>query len=92
MFAERKVTNMPLYMDVHERIDGLTHEGVEHAHQRDLEVGPKRGVQYLRYWYDTVNGKVYCLVEAPSKEAAEAVHREAHGLVADEITEVKEGA
>jgi hypothetical protein len=32
------------------------------------------------------------LVEAPSKEAAESVHREAHGLLADEITEVKEGA
>jgi hypothetical protein len=31
-------------------------------------------------------------VEAPSKEAAIAVHREAHGMVADEIFEVKEGA
>jgi hypothetical protein len=30
-------------------------------------------------------------VEAPSKEAAEAVHREAHGLVVDEIVEVQEG-
>jgi hypothetical protein len=27
-----------------------------------------------------------------SKEAAAAVHREAHGLLADEIIEVKEGA
>jgi hypothetical protein len=49
-------------------------------------------VKYLRYWYDTVSGRVYCLVEAPNKEAAEAVHREAHGLVADEITEVAEGS
>ncbi len=30
-------------------------------------------------------------IEAPNKEAAIAVHREAHGLVADELTEVKEG-
>jgi hypothetical protein len=29
---------------------------------------------------------------ACSKEAAEAVHREAHGLLAQEIIEVKEGA
>jgi hypothetical protein len=49
-------------------------------------------VHYIRYWYDEGTGKVFCLVEAPSKEAAEAVHREAHGLVADEIIEVKEGA
>jgi hypothetical protein len=48
-------------------------------------------VNYIRYWFDEGTGKVFCLVEAPSKEAAEAVHREAHGLVADEIIEVKEG-
>ena len=47
---------------------------------------------YHRYWFDEGSGKVFCLVEAPTKEAAEAVHREAHGLVADEITEVQEGA
>jgi hypothetical protein len=49
-------------------------------------------VNYLRYWFDEGTGKVFCLVEAPTKEAAAAVHREAHGLVADEIIEVKEGA
>jgi hypothetical protein len=32
------------------------------------------------------------LVEDPNKEAANAVHREAHGLVADELIEVQEGA
>jgi hypothetical protein len=83
---------MPLYLDVHNRVEGLTREAVENAHRRDLEVQDKHGVKYVRYWYDTVSGKVYCLVEAPSKEAAEAVHREAHGLVADEINEVTEGA
>jgi Protein of unknown function (DUF4242) len=83
---------MPLYLDVHHRIEGLTREAVQEAHRRDLAVQDKHGVKYVRYWYDTVSGKVYCLVEAPSKEAAEAVHREAHGLVADEITEVNEGS
>ncbi len=83
---------MPLFMDVHHHVEGLTAEAVAGAHQRDLETQEKYGVNYLKYWYDEGTGKVFCLVEAPSKEAAEAVHREAHGLVADEITEVKEGA
>jgi len=83
---------MPLYLDVHHKIDGLTGPAVADAHEQDLRVQHKYGVKYLRYWYDEGTGKVFCLVEAPSKEAAAAVHREAHGLVADEITEVKEGA
>jgi hypothetical protein len=86
------VTSVPLYLDVHHKIEGLTKDAVQEAHRRDLEVQEKHGVKYLRYWYDTVSGRVYCLVEAPNKEAAEAVHREAHGLVADEITEVAEGS
>jgi hypothetical protein len=49
-------------------------------------------VNYLRYWFDEGTGKVFCLVEAPSKEAAAAVHREAHGVMADDIIEVKEGS
>jgi hypothetical protein len=83
---------MPLYLDVHHKISGLTGGAVSDAHQKDLAVQGKHGVRYLRYWYDEGTGKVFCLVEAPSKEAAATVHREAHGLVADEIIEVKEGA
>lgn len=83
---------MPLYLDIHHKIDGLTRDGVTGAHRRDLEVQHKHGVRYLRYWFDEGTGKVFCLVEAPSKEAAAAVHREAHGLVADEIVEVNEGS
>jgi len=83
---------MPLYLDVHHKIPELTGETVADAHQKDLQVQTKYGVSYLRYWYDEGTGKVFCLVEAPSKEAAAAVHREAHGFVADEIIEVKEGA
>ena len=82
---------MPLFMDVHHHVEGLTAEAVAGAHQRDLETQAKYGVNYLKYWYDEGSGKVFCLVEAPNKEAAAAVHREAHGLVADEITEVTEG-
>ncbi len=62
------------------------------AHQKDLEVQEKHGVNYLKYWFDESSGKVFCLVEAPNAEAAASVHREAHGLVADDITEVQEGS
>ena len=83
---------MPLYLDIHEHVPGLTAEAVAGAHAKDLQAQGKRGVKYLKYWFDEGTGKVFCLVEAPSKEAAAAVHREAHGLLADEIIEVKEGA
>jgi uncharacterized protein DUF4242 len=46
----------------------------------------------MRYWFDETTGKVFCLADAPSPEAAAAVHREAHGLLADEIVEVREGS
>jgi hypothetical protein len=82
---------MPLFMDVHNHIPGLTKEAVADAHAKDLETQNKYGVSYKQYWYDEATGKVFCLVEAPNKEAAIAVHREAHGLVADSIVEVKEG-
>jgi len=83
---------MPLYLDTHKKIPGLTGEAVAQAHAADLAVQAKHGVNYVRYWYDEATGKVFCLVEAPSAEAATAVHREAHGLLADELVEVKEGA
>ena len=82
---------MPLYMDVHTIDGGVTAAAVEQAHLADLRTQERHDVQYLRYWVDEQHGKVFCLVEAPSPEAAEAVHREAHGLVADELFPVQEG-
>jgi hypothetical protein len=83
---------MPLYIDIHRDLVGLTAEAIEEAHRKDLEVQEKYGVKYLKYWYDLNTGRAFCLVEAPNKEAAIAVHREAHGLMASEIIEVTEGA
>ena len=82
---------MPLYMDIHKHVPGLTAEAVKGAHAKDVEIQKKYGVKYIKYWFDESAGKVFCLVEAPNKEAAAAVHRDGHGLVADEIIEVKEG-
>ena len=82
---------MPLYLDVHNRVDGLTTEAAADAHKKDLAVQGKYGVNYIRYWYDEGTGKVFCLVEAPDAETASRVHREAHGLVADQLVPVREG-
>ena len=83
---------MPLFMDIHQHVDGLTAEAVKGAHEADLATQEKFDVRYLQYWFDEGSGKVFCLVEAPTAEAAAEVHRQAHGLVADEIIEVKQGA
>jgi hypothetical protein len=82
---------MPTYLDIHKGLKGLTPEMVAGAHQKDLEIQGRYGVKYLKYWFNEGDGTVFCLSEAPNKEAAEAVHREGHGLVANEIFEVKEG-
>jgi hypothetical protein len=82
---------MPLFLDEHEHIPGLTAVALADAHAKDMEVGPKYGVTYLRYWYDEATGKVFCLVDAPTPDAANDVHREAHGLVADRLIAVQEG-
>ena len=82
---------MPLFMDVHDHVDGLTADAVAGAHKKDLEVQDRYGVRYLQYWFDEGSGKVFCLVDAPDAAAAEAVPREAPGLLADSITPVHEG-
>lgn len=83
---------MPLYMDVHNLGSTVSMDDVAKAHAADLQTQTPHDVQYLRYWVDESEGKIFCLVDAPSAEAANTVHREAHGLVADEIYPVKEGA
>jgi hypothetical protein len=83
---------MPLYMDVHTIEGGVSADDVAKAHMADLQTEGKYDVHYLRYWVDEGQGKVFCLVDAPSADAASTVHREAHGLVADEVFEVKEGS
>ncbi|MCT9930421.1 DUF4242 domain-containing protein [Planotetraspora sp. A-T 1434] len=83
---------MPLYMDVHNIAEGVAMADVAQAHKADLQKQAQHDVSYLRYWVDERQGKIFCLVEAPSAEAAAAVHREAHGLVADEIFQVQEGS
>ena len=83
---------MPLFMDVHHMDGGVSAADVAKAHQADVETQGKYDVNYKSYWVDESAGKIFCLVEAPDAETANTVHREAHGLVADEIYEVSEGS
>jgi hypothetical protein len=83
---------MPLFMDVHEIDSGVAMDDVAKAHLADLQTQAAHDVRYLRYWVDEDHGRVFCLVEAPSAETANAVHKEAHGLVADHIYRVQEGS
>ncbi len=81
---------MPLFMDVHTLDGGVAATAVADAHEQDLATQGEYGVSYKRYWVNEEAGKIFCLVEAPDAEAANTVHREAHGLVADEIFAVIE--
>ena len=83
---------MALFMDVHHMDGTVSLDDVKKAHAADLETQAAHGVDYQQYWVDEANGKIFCLVEAPDADAANPVHREAHGLVADEIYPVAEGS
>lgn len=79
---------MPYYMDIHE-LPGITPEELAQAHAADLATQQKYGVRYEKYWVNHKCGKVFCLAEAPNAAAAEQVHREAHGFVANKMIEVQ---
>jgi hypothetical protein len=79
-------------MDVHNLDGGVKVADVAAAHLADLQTQDDYDVKYLRYWVNEEQGKVFCLVEAPSATAASTVHREAHGLVADAVYPVQEGS
>lgn len=81
---------MPRFLDIHSGLDHVTAAQVAEAHARDLAVQDKYGVRYIKYFFDAATGKVFCFSEAPSKELALAVHREAHGNMPDDIFEVEE--
>ena len=82
-------TRLRLFMDRHD-LPGATAEAVARAHLSDLEVEAKYGVQFLAYWFDAERGQAFCLARSPEGETLEAVHREAHGLVPNEIIKVSE--
>lgn len=81
---------MPTYLDIHD-LPGVTADAAKEAHAADVRVQDSYGVNYKHYWVDEEAGKVFCLVEAPSRKVATQVHREAHGLLAQTLHRVVEG-
>ncbi len=79
---------MPIFMDRHE-LTSMTAEKVAQEHLRDLAIQDRYGVKFLTYWFDEARGTLFCLVEAPDKEAVNRVHQEAHGAVANTVIEVE---
>jgi len=82
---------MATYLDIHD-IPGVKAADVVGAHAADVRVQGDFGVNYRHYWVDEEAGKVFCLVDAPDRDTANRVHREAHGLVAHTPFEVIQGA
>jgi class 3 adenylate cyclase len=80
---------MPLYMDIHNLPEGTTPEDIANAHAKDMETQRKYGVEYSKYWVNESGKKLFCLVHAPNAEAAECVHREAHGMMAEKLIEIQ---
>jgi class 3 adenylate cyclase len=81
---------MALFLDRHD-VPGASPIDIAAAHELDVAVQEKYKVRYVTYWFDDAAATVFCLAEGPDRESLEAVHREAHGLVADNIIEVGEG-
>jgi class 3 adenylate cyclase len=76
-------------MDIHNLPEGTTPEDIAKAHAKDMETQRKYGVEYSKYWVNESGKKLFCLVHAPNAEAAECVHREAHGMTAEKLIEIQ---
>jgi AraC-like DNA-binding protein len=79
---------MPIYMDVH-IIPGVKAREVAQAHQLDMLHQDEHQCKCMTYWIDEERESVFCLIDAPNKEAVEQLHQRAHGLIPNKIIEVK---
>lgn len=89
--AQETDENHQLYIDVHDLGAGVTFADVAKAHDADLQVQDKYGVNFLSYWVDEAEGKVYCRATATSPDDISHAHEEAHGLIPNQIYAVSEG-
>ena len=79
---------MPIFMDRHEVSEGITPETLAEIHQEDLKIEKEFNCRGFTYWFDDLRKQVFCLIEAPNKEAIEDMHKKAHGDVPNKIIEV----
>jgi AraC-like DNA-binding protein len=74
-------------MDVH-IVPGVKASEVAAAHEMDLVHQHHHGCTAMTYWVDESRGSIFCLIDAPSKQAVEDMHRQAHGLIPNKVIEV----
>jgi hypothetical protein len=74
-------------MDIHNGMRNVTQESLRAAHQKDVEQQASEQVRFITAWADPKAGKVFCLSEAPNKEAVQRVYMRA-GHPANEIYEL----
>jgi class 3 adenylate cyclase len=79
---------MPLYMDRHDGLEGVTPAQLALVHAQDVSLQAKYGVRFITYFLDEGPGTGFCLAESPTQKAMEDCHREAHGNVPSRIIEV----
>ncbi|HET9434024.1 MAG TPA: DUF4242 domain-containing protein [Chitinophagaceae bacterium] len=81
-----------LYLDLHQLGAGKVNAAaVAEAHQKDLAVQGKYGVNLINYWVDEKTGTIMCLAQAPNADSLINTHKEAHGLVPVKVAKVKQG-
>ena len=78
---------MPIYMDVH-NVPGVKAKDVADAHRMDLLHQEEHACKCMTYWIDEDRENIFCLIEAPDKEAVINMHNKAHGLIPNRIVEV----
>lgn len=86
------VGNKNLFLDVHYLGAGkVDAKAVAAAHQKDLAVQQKHGVNFINYWVDEKSGVVMCLSQAKDSTSIVETHKEAHGLLPATVLKVKQG-
>ena len=85
--SKNKPSNMPIYMDVH-IVPGVKAKNVAEAHYQDLLHQEEYGCKCMTYWIDEGRESIFCLIEAPDKDAVKEMHHKAHGLIPNKIIEV----
>lgn len=61
------------------------------AHQKDLVIENRYGVNFIKYWVDEKNGVVMCLSQTKDSTSVIRTNKEAHGLLPAYVLKVKQG-
>jgi hypothetical protein len=81
-----------LFLDVHYLgVGNVKASDVATAHEKDLAVEKKYGVNLINYWVDEKEGVIMCLAEAKDSSDLIKTHKEAHGLLPARVMKVKQG-